>query len=167
MVLAKGDSISTESSDDSNYMAANSNLIRIIRKYKDIHFTIFFPPYFRGVPPNTIISYSSLQKYLVEQCVDCQNVTFFGFSDNDLITANAANYRDLRHYHSGVNLYILKQISRGRHMLTINNIRNYVTRVREKALNYNVKSDRKTMIPMAKKKERKQFRNTIKLNNKN
>jgi hypothetical protein len=150
-------SIISELKINKHYLAAESNLIRILKDHPDVNFTIFFPPYFRGADPAKIIAYSQLQKYLVCRCANYSNVIFFGFSDNDRIAANAANFRDTMHYHSGVNLYMLKQMANGKSKLTVENIDGYVQRVRDRVINYNMYSDIKKMIPMAKKEERKKF----------
>ena len=151
----------SESNTSNHYAAAESNLIPLIKDHPEVNFIIYFPPHFRGLYPDFIISYSHMQQYLVQRCADYSNVAFYGFSDNNKITANAANFRDPMHYHSGVNLFMLKRIANNMNRLTVDNIENYVQRVQDLAVRYTVYSNMKNMIPMAKKSEYKTFQKLL------
>jgi len=144
------------------FIAADYNLINIVKNHPDVHFVIFFNPYFRGKNPKNIIAYALFQKYIVQQCADYRNVDIFGFSDIDIITANAANYRDVRHYHSGVNLLMLDLMAAGKNKLTVNNIEDYVNRISKLSIEYEIAKDFTQMIPLALESEQEKFNELLK-----
>jgi hypothetical protein len=132
------------------------NLVPVIKRYPNVDFVLFFTPnyYLKLISPSFYKTWMALQKTILQAVDQFPNVSVFGFDDNPMIGGNAANYRDLWHYHSGVNLYMLESIRDGRHRLTCSNFDLYEKTVKNNLLNFKILSDFEIMIPMAFQKER-------------
>jgi hypothetical protein len=62
----------------------------------------------------------------------------FGFDDMDF-TADIANYKDQSHYHKDINSKILQLMSDQSHILTEDNIEEYLKKIAGLAHSYDVK----------------------------
>jgi hypothetical protein len=133
------------------YPNVKVNLLPIIKKYPNVNFVLFFTPsyYLRYTNVRLYLDIFSLQQTVVDAMDQFPNVRVFGFDDYSTIGGNAANYRDMGHYHSGVNMYILQAIRDDRHRLTSSNFAEYESIVRRNILRFKIYSDFETMIPMA------------------
>ena len=143
-----------------------TNLLPLIKKYPDVHFILFFPPhyYLELANFNNYFDLLSLQKSAVEDTALCPNVMVFGFDDSSAIGGNAANYRDMYHFHSGVNMYMLESIRNDRHRLTSLNFAEYETKVRNNLRDFRIYSNFETMIPMALPQENETLFATLRSN---
>lgn len=143
------------------YPTIDHNILRLIRENQEIEFNILIAPHarnnlsYRG--SRFLSRYFGLYDYLINCASAFPNMKIYGFDNDDDIAANLANYRDAIHYHSGVNIKMLKNISNNNNILTIKNIENYISVARKKLCSYQIYSDFKTMIPMGETREMELF----------
>ena len=62
---------------------------------------------------------------------DKKNITIYGFDDIPAITNNMANFLDNVHYGIGVTRYMFKAVGARKHVITENNVQEYLARVWE------------------------------------
>lgn len=136
------------------------NLLPLIRNYPETQFVFFLPPPYYLQLTNSVRydQWLGLQKTLVEVTAQLPNVRIYGFDDCAFIGGNAANYRDMGHYHSGVNQFVLKAFSEDYQRLTTNNFAGYEARVRTNILSFEIVSDFQKMIPMGLPQENETLR---------
>ena len=76
-------------------------------------------------------------KIVIEELINVENIKLFYFSDNIEITSNLDNYRDSIHYAEWVNSYMIKAMSKGEKMLTVDNYMSYLNQTKKYYDNYN------------------------------
>lgn len=141
-----------------------TNLMPLIRNNPDVDFVIFFAPLYPFVhikKPKQYRAWIAFQKTVVTATENCKNVKIYGFDDCRVITGNAANFRDVMHYHSGVNLFMLNAFKTGAHRLSVSNFDRYEKTIDTQLSSFKVYSDFEKMIPMALKGENESFLNHI------
>jgi len=123
------------------YPDIDKYILPIVKKYKNVEFDIFFPPYstyfYAKSKIDKSIRYIYARKYLVDKAKKNQNVKIFGFDNNYEIVNNIYNYKDYGHYRAEVNDYIIKSIIDKKHMLSTKNIDDYINKMIQNINNYN------------------------------
>lgn len=103
-----------------------SNITRIVNKYPDTTFYIFYPPYsicywdalnIKG----TLEKQLQAEQAATELLLACPNVKLYNFFDQHDIICNLDYYCDDAHYNAEVNSLILKWISDGTGLITKEN----------------------------------------------
>lgn len=93
-----------------------SNIIRIVNKYPDTTFYIFYPPYSICYWDARFLNGTIPKELQAEQCatellLECPNVKLYNFFDQYDIICDLDYYCDDAHYNAAVNSLILKWIS--------------------------------------------------------
>lgn len=120
----------------------SENILALAAAYPDTEFLFFFPPY-------SILNWDAhAQEGILDMHIDAmtlaselltqaQNIRLYSFyTDYDLCT-NFDNYRDIVHYHSGINSLLLKRMHADTYRLTTDNYRQHWEEVREFYSTYN------------------------------
>lgn len=145
---------------DAPYETTQINLINLIKKHPQIDFVLFFTPdsYLRyfGNPSQTN-KVLRLRKSIAKSMTGRTNVKLFGFDDLEFIGGNIFNYRDLIHFNSGVNSYILESVANNRHRLLTTNYITYQSRFLKNLHQYQIINNKHTMIPFRYEKEQKKY----------
>ena len=117
----------------------NRYLYSVIKKNKNTKFYIIIPPvsdielsmYLRS-EKQRFKKYSDMLKYLVKTNKDHKNVELYAFDDIENI-GNIKLYKDRIHFNTDINYFILNSIAKKEHLLTEDNINEYLKKVEEKA----------------------------------
>lgn len=146
---------------EEEFPAALKHVISPVQHHPHVNFIFLFTPQNRlslkVMSPGRLRNYYAVQKFLVDNVSGFSNVSIFGFEDVDQVVANLANYRDSIHYHSGVNEWMLKEMSEGRHRLTRENMDAYILRATSPLADYEPFFDYETMIPIWGEDQQKAF----------
>ena len=122
-----------------------SNITRIVNKYPDTTFYIFYPPYsicywdaqnLKGTIPKLLKAEQTATELLLE----CPNVKLYNFFDQYDIICNLDYYCDDGHYSAEINSLILKWISEGTGLVTKENYLEKVETEEDFFLNYDYES---------------------------
>lgn len=118
------------------------NIIALAKAYPDTQFLFFFPPY-------SILNWDAhVREGILDLHIDAmtfasgiltaqENIRLYSFyTDFDLCT-NFDNYRDIVHYHSGINSELLRRMHADEYRLTLDNYRDHWETVRDFYRNYN------------------------------
>lgn len=110
-------------------------IVPYIKKYPDVKFNLFFPPYSRlrfallqqGYR-SVFDLYCQYIEYVVSEMDEFDNVHVFGFETEDFLD-DLDHYSDVMHYDPGINSRILHWMARGDHELTTKNIHVYIEEI--------------------------------------
>lgn len=105
----------------------DENFLNAIKNNPQIHFKIFFPPYsllhFKLSEENKMLSdVTDFKRYFVKKLSALPNVTLYDFQIANHITSNLHNYKDPSHYHQKINSWMLEEMSKGRYVVSDENI---------------------------------------------
>lgn len=106
------------------------NVISVIDSNPNTTFLLFVPPYsicyWDEVVREKRLDYTlSIQKLAVESFFEYPNVKVYDFSDAYDVITNLDNYKDKMHYGKWINAYIIDEISKDNHRVTIENCDEY------------------------------------------
>lgn len=119
----------------------NQNIISLARKYPNVQFYLFIPPYsiayFNGCSEQGILNvqFEAYQK-AAELLLECENVKFFYFNDEYEMVCDLNNYSDSAHYSSAINSKILNWMKEGKGELTKDNYQQKIEETKEFYMNY-------------------------------
>jgi len=123
-----------------NYPNIDRFLIPIFKKYKNVEFDIFFPPYstyfYAKNNINKSIRFIYGRKYLINKTKNLHNVKIFGFDNNYNIVNNICNYKDYGHYSADINNIILNNIVNKENIINKKNIDSYLEKMINNINNY-------------------------------
>ena len=103
-----------------------TNLLRLAKEYPDTQFLLFFPPY-------SILNWDAHQREGIlnmhidamtlasEVLLEADNIHLFSFYTDYETVTDFDNYRDIVHYHSGINSLMLQRMQRDEYRLTKEN----------------------------------------------
>lgn len=121
------------------------NLIRFVRDNPQTMFHILIPPYFRYEYAKwkqskgaKFILHQAMTRYLVDMGIKYPNLKIYGFEDMPFLD-DFANYRDFIHYHYSFNSMMNHAIANGEHLLTVDNIDEYLEKCDNLAQNFDIK----------------------------
>ena len=113
---------------------AEDNLFSLARQYPQTRFYLVFPPYWRFVyadwllsRPGDFVLHQAFVRHMALRARDFDNVAVFGFEDCAFVD-DVANYRDEFHYHPAINLRITQDIAAGRGRLAPETVDAYLRR---------------------------------------
>lgn len=133
--------------EDKALVQANikQNVIDLANDYPDVTFYIWIPPY-------SVCFYDQenrkgmLQRDMdameteIEMLVKVPNIKLYGFADRENIVTDLSLYKDVAHYGESVNSYVLNCMATGEGLLTADNYKEYMSRVRDFYYNYDYDS---------------------------
>lgn len=94
------------------------NLLNVVKKYKDIEFIVFYPPYsalvwadfYRTEKLESILLF---KKQVFSLTRSIKNLKLYDFQDHEDITYNLDNYKDISHYAPEINDFIVDSLAKG------------------------------------------------------
>lgn len=121
------------------------NVIDLAEEYPDVTFYIWMPPYsicFYDVEnrKGSLEKCLDAMEYECELLVNVGNIRLFGYSDREDIVTDLSNYKDMAHYGEDTNSMLLKAMAEGDGLITADNYRDYMDRVRSLYMNYDYDS---------------------------
>ena len=139
--IAEKPSVFTQELADILRENLETNLLALARKYPETQFLLFFPPY-------SILNWDAHQREgILDMHIDAmtlasqlltqaENIQLYSFYNDYETCTNLDNYRDIVHYHSGINSLILQRMQRGEFRLTQENYQAHWEEVRDFYANY-------------------------------
>jgi hypothetical protein len=121
-------------------MKANlrKNVLSIVDAFPQVEFDIFFPPYsilqfkyYEWQNPDLLDRLFAFRALMIAELVHRRNVSLFSFDDVPAITHDLDNYKDMAHYRSEVNDYMIDSMAMGRHKVTLQDSFGSIARLRE------------------------------------
>lgn len=118
------------------------NILALANAHPDTQFLYFFPPY-------SILNWDAHQREKIldlhinamtlasEILTQADNIQLYSFYNDFETCTNLDNYRDIVHYHSGINSLLLQRMHRGEYRLTKDNYLQHWQEVREFYSSYN------------------------------
>lgn len=135
------------SAEDKALVQANiqQNIIDLAKDYPDVTFYIWIPPYSvcfydQENRAGRLMRDMDAMETEIEMLVNADNIKLFGFADREDIVTDLSLYKDVAHYGSAVNEEVLNCMASGRGLLTKDNYKDYMNRVRDFYMNYNYDS---------------------------
>ncbi|TQR31274.1 hypothetical protein DMB92_06165 [Campylobacter sp. MIT 99-7217] len=121
----------------------NKELFSYIKAYPHIQFELIVPSYHKAFYKatkleNHLAKYQQMIKFIVNETSKYQNAKVYGFDDL-AYGDDIRNYKDLGHYNVDMNSMQLEAIRDQKHILTPQNIDEYLAKFEEKVINYDLK----------------------------
>jgi len=135
----------TERMDATMRANLGQNLVALARQYPDTQFLFFFPPYSilnwdAHVQEGILDMHIDAMTLASELLLDAENIQLFSFYTDYETVTDFDNYRDIVHYHSGINSLLLQRMYAGEFRLTKENYRQHWEEVREFYSSYDYES---------------------------
>ena len=141
---------STNIAFDSNYF--KTYILDYAKTYTNTRFILIIPPYstlqYAIYAQNQKNNFKVLKegiKFLVNESQKYNNLEIYGFNDLDF-TDNIGNYKDMGHYSAEINSKMLDFILEKKGLLTSNNIDEYLSKVEDKALKYDLNATKNEIL---------------------
>lgn len=137
-----------EDADNNSYdysqVDANiNNILSVIQNNEDIQFYVFMPPYsilywYTQYTKGNIQNELVMHKKIIESFIDCENVKFYYFMDDEEIITDLNNYRDAGHYSPKVCSKLIEMMDdkRKEHLITKDNYLDTLEKMRFLAETY-------------------------------
>jgi len=123
-----------------NYSNIEKYVINVIKKYPDVEFNIYFPPYstwfYRTVKYQDLGRFLYVRKFMAEKSSQLQNLKVFGFDNEYDIVNNIYNYKDYGHFRSYINDFIMENMINDRNQLNLANVESYLKNMIDNINNY-------------------------------
>ncbi|MGD8192331.1 hypothetical protein ACQCN2_20360 [Brevibacillus ginsengisoli] len=120
----------------------DNNLLSVIKAHPDVQFVLYYPPYsilqhryFYDKDPSFFENELYVKKYLFEQVGKQPNVKIYDFQQEQKITFDLNNYKDLAHHSRKVNEWIIDQIAQDKYRVTKKTLPVYLDQLREQVVN--------------------------------
>ncbi|MCR5398390.1 MAG: hypothetical protein K6E68_02530 [Lachnospiraceae bacterium] len=133
--------------EDRELMRANleANVISLATDYPDVTFYTWIPPYsvaFYDVEnrKGSLGKCMDAMEYECELLTGIDNIRLFGYADREDIVCDLSLYKDMAHYSEDVNSMLLEAMAKNEGLITEDNYRDYMARVRELYMNYDYDS---------------------------
>lgn len=119
----------------------SKNVIELASDYPDVTFYVWIPPYsvcYYDVEKRkgTLNKDLDAMEYELELLTGIDNIRLFGFSDREDIVTDLSLYKDMIHYGESVNSEVLRAMAAREGLITEDNYRDYMSRVRDIFMNY-------------------------------
>ena len=121
------------------------NIIDLAEDYPDVTFYIWIPPYSvcyydvedrKGKLERDMDAY----EYELELLAPVDNIRLYAYDDREDIVADLSLYKDMMHYDESVNSELLRAMAADEGRITVDNYRDYMSRVRSFYMNYDYDS---------------------------
>lgn len=157
---------------DINVTKANleANIIPLIVENHQIEFHIFFPPYsilfwHMLAQSNTVDATIVELDYVVESLLQYDNVKLYYFQNIEEIVGNLYLYKDYTHYNAQINSYMLHCFANGEQLLTKNNYKDELQKMKLLATNFDYDIFFGNKIPLKQEEEIYDYFNLLKNDN--
>lgn len=135
------------SKEEANLVKGNieKNIVDLAKDYPNVTFVIVIPPYsvcyyHQEYSKGLLVRDLDAMEIELEMLVEVPNIKLYGFSDREDIVTDISLYKDVVHYNSAVNEEILNCVSQNRGLLTKDNYKEYMEKIREFYVNYDYDS---------------------------
>lgn len=122
--------------------ALQQNLFSVVRSHPNIRFYIFFPPhsivYYRSLTDDLFERHLQFKRHVVEKMSPLEHCEVFDFQQQDAITHELANYRDMSHYREEINQYMVDCMHDGTHRVTADSARQERMALRNQRQSYKI-----------------------------
>jgi len=115
----------------------NQNVISLIQSHPEIQFLLYYPPYsilqhrfFYEKSPALFENELMTKRYLFEQVGDLRHVKLYDFQQEQSITFNLDNYKDLAHHSAAINETIIDSIAADRFLVREQNLEQHLSELR-------------------------------------
>ncbi len=133
--------------DDKALVEANikQNIIDLASDYPDVTFYTWIPPYSvcfydQENRKGTLQRDMDAMETEIAMLVKVPNIKLYGFADKENIVTDLSLYKDVAHYGESVNSYVLSCMAADEGLITEDNYKDYMNRVREFYMNYDYDS---------------------------
>lgn len=121
------------------------NTLSIVQKNKNVNFTFIFPIYsvlqYKQMQlDGSFDAYLNFKTRMITELLKEDNVQIFDFQIASDIMLNLSNYRDLQHYHSRINSWMLQEIRAGNYKVEWDNITKNIEILKKIVTQYSVES---------------------------
>ena len=141
---------STNVTFDSNYF--ETYILNYVKTYTNTKFIFIIPPYstlqnaiYAQKQKNNFKILNEAIKFLVKEGQKYSNLEIYGFNDFDF-TDDIGNYKDMGHYSPEINSKMLDFVLEKRRLLTSDNIDEYLNKVANKALKYDLNATKNEIL---------------------
>jgi hypothetical protein len=110
-------------------LSFDKNILSYIKKYPNIEFILFFPPYsimeyLRWKENLELNKYLTFKEYLYNLSISNKNIFLYDFQVSQIVN-DLDKYKDLTHYNQSINRWMIKQIKNKQYYINKNNILKY------------------------------------------
>lgn len=121
------------------------NVFPVIEANPDVEFVLFIPPnsiakWLKYYNNNEIDWRVDMLMIALERLLAYENVSIYAFDDAFEVTTNLDLYSDSIHYEASVNSWILEEISKNNHKISIDNYMDYIENIRGFYSSYDYKA---------------------------
>lgn len=121
-------------------------LLPLIKNNPKINYIFFYPPYsiltYKQMKASeTLESFILTKESIFKMMSKYKNVKIYDFQIAKKITHDLNNYKDITHYHQKINTWMLEQIHNNNYQLNIDNVDEYINKLRIQVNEYTVKSE--------------------------
>lgn len=119
-------------------------ILKIGKDNPTIQFKFFYPPYsiltYKLMTTKNLNSFMFTKRYINTKLLNISNIEIYDFQEDWSIIKNLNNYKDMTHYHSKINHYMLKNMKKKDSLLSKeeNNYEEFIFQIK-KYRNYNNK----------------------------
>ena len=135
------------SQEDKELVRGNvrQNVADIALAYPEVTFYVFIPPYsicYWDVQHQNGIAQRDIDgmEAEIQELVGIENIRLFAFGDREDIVCDLDNYKDQAHYSAAVNAELLRCMAEGEGLLTEEDYKAYIDRIRELYMGYDYES---------------------------
>ena len=119
----------------------DNNIIPLIEKHPDTHFTFFIPPFsvlywYNALIDGTFDANVYCIKHVICRLIGFDNVSVYFFRNEFDIISDLDNYKDYSHYRPEINSYISNSISKNKNLMTKNNYISELDRFKDYIYSY-------------------------------
>lgn len=112
----------------------DKNVLSVLKNNPNITFYLFFPPYSIYMyklydHDGNLLKFLQMKKYIFNVTKNLANVKIFDFQSESLITTNLNNYKDISHYSSEINNYIIDNLKNKKYLMTANNVNRLINQL--------------------------------------
>jgi len=112
------------------------NVIATAKEYPAVEFLFFMPPYsacyWKELSDNGLTDVAvGIERAALEEILKTDNIRVFSFMDCYEITTDWSNYSDEIHFKGTVSDYIIEEMYKGNHEVTLDNLESYLTNLED------------------------------------
>ncbi|NGZ76215.1 copper amine oxidase N-terminal domain-containing protein [Saccharibacillus alkalitolerans] len=104
-------------------------VLSLIKEHPETEFTFYYPPYtilrqqvWAETNPVRAENQYAMKKYMFDQFSKYPNVKVYDFQEDTSITYDLAQYKDLSHHSQAINELIIREIAKGKNLVTADNV---------------------------------------------